>query len=113
MGERLREILLYSDSHPDPRFWCNTYEVIFPKRGTRRSQKERMKQKARRFMVNFWHDTNPDPVRVGRMASTHCRPCSCWMCRYPDGPSISTARRLLYNEEEEAFDDRDNFYWED
>lgn len=51
-------------------------------RALRRSHDERMKAKARRVM-RIWsrlHPGEPDARKLGVNASTHCRPCSCWMC---------------------------------
>jgi hypothetical protein len=52
-------------------------------RAVRRSHEERMKAKARN-LLRVWrrlHPCEPDPREVGRLASTHGRPCSCWLCR--------------------------------
>ncbi len=54
------------------------------KRALRRAHKERVKARTRRIM-RLWHgrlSTGPmDPRKVGVNASTHCRPCGCWMCQ--------------------------------
>lgn len=54
-------------------------------RARRRQDAERMKARARRVM-GLWSRGATDapahsPRAVGRNASTHCRPCSCWLCR--------------------------------
>lgn len=53
-------------------------------RARRRQDEERMKARARRVMA-LWSRGLADapthsPRAVGRNASTHCRPCSCWLC---------------------------------
>jgi len=44
-----------------------------------------MKARARRVMALWSHglsaDAPPSPRAVGKIASTHGRPCSCWLCR--------------------------------
>jgi hypothetical protein len=57
------------------------------KRAERRSQAARSKDRARQVM-RLWHghSANLDPRKVGANASTHCRPCSCHLCRH-DGPT--------------------------
>ena len=54
-------------------------------RARRRQDAERMKARARRVMA-LWgrglsNDAPPSPRAVGKIASTHGRPCSCWLCR--------------------------------
>lgn len=53
-------------------------------RGRRRQDEERSKGKARRLIL-LWsrHRDGDSPTarEIGRIASTHGRPCSCWMCR--------------------------------
>lgn len=53
-------------------------------RALRREQDERVKARTRRIM-QLWSRQVPngvlDPRQVGVNASTHCRPCACWMCR--------------------------------
>lgn len=56
-------------------------------RARRRQDAKRMKALARRVM-NLWSRGISDapvysPRAVGRNASTHCRPCSCWLCSGP------------------------------
>ena len=51
-------------------------------RAERRQQELRAKDKARRFMRQVWRE-EPNPRWVGRLASTHCVPCSCIFCRNP------------------------------
>lgn len=100
MGERIREILLYSDD-PNPRFWCMTYEVIIPSRGKRRHHHNRMKAKAKRVLLQ-WHSGDKEwitPERVGRMVSTHCRPCSCYMCRSDEALRHNDLKRIISMEE--------------
>ena len=54
------------------------------KRALRRSHEQRVKARARRIM-RLWNgrlSTGPlQPRKVGVNASTHCRPCGCWMCQ--------------------------------
>lgn len=63
MGERLREVLLYSDEQPDPRFWCNTYEVVEAKRGKRRQADDRIKHKDRSFQIKRAYRRDVDDFR--------------------------------------------------
>lgn len=53
-------------------------------RAKRRGHAERMKGRAKRIM-RLWFGrlgtTSFDKRSVGRNASTHCRPCGCWMCQ--------------------------------
>lgn len=52
-------------------------------RARRRQDEQRMKARARRIMA-LWSrglfTPASSPRAVGRNASTHCRPCSCWLC---------------------------------
>lgn len=52
-------------------------------RARRRQDAERMKARARRIMA-LWARGNPadvpSPRAVGKIASTHGRPCSCRLC---------------------------------
>ena len=53
------------------------------KRAIRRGQALRMKNRARRTM-RWWAgrwEAPVDPRDLGVNTSTHCRPCSCWMCK--------------------------------
>lgn len=49
--------------------------------GYRRNQVRRAKAKAR-AVARRWVDASyaDDPRAIGKLASTHCRPCSCEMC---------------------------------
>jgi hypothetical protein len=53
-------------------------------RAKRRGHAERMKSRAKRVM-RLWFGrlgvTTFDQRQVGLNASTHCRPCGCWMCQ--------------------------------
>lgn len=53
-------------------------------RAKRRGHAERMKGRAKRVM-RLWSShlgiTTFDARQVGLNASTHCRPCGCWMCQ--------------------------------
>ncbi len=50
----------------------------------RRGHEQRMKSRAKRIM-RLWFGRlgvkGFSPRAVGRNASTHCRPCGCWMCQ--------------------------------
>ena len=53
------------------------------KRAMRRAHDQRAKDRAKRVM-KLWFGPKewpPDPRKVGVNASTHCRPCGCWMCQ--------------------------------
>lgn len=51
-----------------------------PSRAVGRHHLERVKAKVRRVMRwGAWGEPTPD--RVGHLASTHMRPCSCAMCQ--------------------------------
>jgi hypothetical protein len=61
-----------------------------------------MKERAKRVMKRWYGRLRPvpdDPREIGRNASTHCRPCGCWMCQ-ADGREVPPPR-------ERAFADRD------
>jgi len=45
----------------------------------RREAMARSKEKAKRILKLIGFDATPQ--QVGRWASTHCRPCSCDLCR--------------------------------
>lgn len=52
-------------------------------RAERRAHDDRVKARTRRVM-RLWSVRRvaaPDPREVGVNASTHCRPCGCWMCQ--------------------------------
>ena len=52
------------------------------KRAERRSHERRMKARARWVMRLWFRGRFPIDARVvGIYASTHCRPCGCWMCQ--------------------------------
>ena len=53
------------------------------KRAKRRDHQLRMKRRARRVMRLWFGNWLQviDPRQVGVNASTHCRPCGCWMCQ--------------------------------
>lgn len=54
-------------------------------RAFRRNQTIRAKRKALIVLKDSW-DYNPkdvDPRNIGKVASTHGKPCSCWMCGNP------------------------------
>lgn len=58
----------------------------FKGRALRRAHDQRIKARTRRIMrLWFGRFTKepPDPRKVGVNASTHCRPCGCWMCQAP------------------------------
>jgi hypothetical protein len=67
------------------------------KRAARRGQTERMKARARRIMRlwAFGRQREFDARDVGRNASTHCRPCACWMCRY-EGREVPPRRERAF-----------------
>lgn len=70
-------------------------------RARRRQDAERMKARARRVMTLWTHgltDGDPSPRAVGKVASTHGRPCSCWLCR---------GRKDVAPKRERGFDLRD------
>jgi len=53
------------------------------KRAERRAAERRMKSRARRVM-RIWAVNRQNPVSqkaVGVNTSTHCRPCSCFLCQ--------------------------------
>jgi hypothetical protein len=71
---------------------------VSAKRAKRRGDELRMKGRARRIM-RLWlrgRFQPLDPCKVGVNASTHCRPCGCWMCQEP--------RREIPQPRERAFD---------
>jgi len=67
-------------------------------RARRRQDEQRMKARAKR-LVRAWSfgfsTDNIPPREVGRIASTHGRPCSCFLCRNENGSySIADRRRI-------------------
>jgi hypothetical protein len=53
------------------------------KRAERRHHLARIKARIRRYVASWgYRHLTSDPAFVGHMASTHGRPCSCWMCRH-------------------------------
>ena len=64
-------------------------------RALRRHLESRARKRAYRI-ARWWfmlgtRIEDPPPAFVGRMASTHCRPCSCIFCkrpRYSDKPRV-------------------------
>jgi hypothetical protein len=51
-------------------------------RALRRAQLQRMKARARRvLLLRVSGRAQLDPVQIGIHASTHGRPCSCWLCK--------------------------------
>ena len=54
-----------------------------PMRARRRQDEQRMKARARAVMALWTRGLPtpaPSPRAVGKIASTHGRPCSCWLC---------------------------------
>ena len=52
-------------------------------RARRRQDEQRMKARARAVMALWTRGLPtpaPSPRAVGKIASTHGRPCSCWLC---------------------------------
>lgn len=49
-------------------------------RAYRRHQARLAKRRAYGFLRIWWGLPDPLPAHVGIFASTHCKPCSCWMC---------------------------------
>ena len=50
----------------------------------RRHQTQKAKKKAFNFLTELWGISDisllPGKGQIGLWASTHCCPCSCWMC---------------------------------
>jgi hypothetical protein len=71
----------------------------FGKRAKRRGDELRMKSRARRVMrLWFGNRFMPfDPRKVGVNASTHCRPCGCWMCQEPGREIPPPRERAFYD----------------
>ncbi|MEX2264245.1 MAG: hypothetical protein WD696_19985 [Bryobacteraceae bacterium] len=72
-------------------------------RAVRRAHDRRMKVRARRIM-RLWfagktYELRLDPRDVGRNASTHCRPCGCWMCQ-ADSKEIPPLRERPFDDPE-------------
>lgn len=59
----------------------------------KRHHQQRIKEKSVRTM-KLWYHSGMSDRQIGRNASTHCRPCSCWMCqqgnRRPESKFIGT-----------------------
>lgn len=69
------------------------------KRARRRGDLLRMKSRARRVMKMWFGDRVDrfDPRQVGLNASTHCRPCGCWMCQEP-GREVPQPRERAFHD---------------
>lgn len=69
-------------------------------RAMRRAQDQRMKSRARRTM-HLWlgQRAQLDPRQVGVNASTHCRPCGCWMCQ-ANRKAIPASRERVFDHPE-------------
>jgi hypothetical protein len=66
-------------------------------RARRRADLRRMKAKAQRIMRRWAAGRYPlDARHVGINASTHCRPCGCWMCQEP-GRQIPQRRERAFD----------------
>jgi len=76
--------------------------MIETPRARRRADSRRIKAKARRIMRR-WHGGRfqEDPRKLGVNASTHCRPCGCWMCQEP-GREIPQRRERAFDYTEES-----------
>jgi hypothetical protein len=71
-------------------------------RARRRADARRMKAKARRIMRKWFGGRfKEDPRQVGINASTHCRPCGCFMCQ-EDGREVPQPRERAFDYTEEA-----------
>ena len=46
----------------------------------RRWQAQQAKRRAWQYLHVWWGIDHPRPGHVGVFASTHCRPCSCYIC---------------------------------
>jgi len=67
-------------------------------RSLRRAHDARVKTRTRRIM-RLWFGRRPvslDPRQVGINASTHCRPCACWMCQ-ADARDIPPLRERAFD----------------
>lgn len=72
-------------------------------RAFRRHQARLAKRRAQHFLHVWWGLPAPEPAHVGIFASTHCKPCSCWMCgnqRAVEGPTRAELRAELTFKEE-------------
>jgi len=70
------------------------------KRAKRRAAEHRMKNIARRVM-RLWAGNRQGPVSpqaVGINASTHCRPCSCYLCQ--PGREVPPMRERAFHDPE-------------
>lgn len=70
-------------------------------RAFRRAQERRVKARSRRIM-RLWFGRLHLPLdarKVGVNASTHCRPCGCWMCQ-ADRKDIPPLRERRFTDSE-------------
>ena len=49
----------------------------------KREREEVAKLRAKRYMKRSWPTDSITPRKVGHMATTHCKPCSCTSCGNP------------------------------
>ncbi len=70
-------------------------------RALRRAHDRRMKARARAVMKrSVWQaagEVSINPREIGRNASTHCRPCGCWMCQYDEREVPPPRERAFYD----------------
>ena len=55
-------------------------------------------------VLDGWGVSDPNPGHVGKVASTHGKPCSCWMCgnaRRIEGPTRKELLAALAHKEQE------------
>jgi hypothetical protein len=74
-------------------------------RAFRREQAQRQKDRARWVWTKFWMGGKPEEPTdqwVGRMASTHCVPCSCSGCKHPKGNRRPRFNRIPTRQERAA-----------
>ena len=68
-------------------------------RALRRAHDLRAKVRAK-VVMKRWYGRRPvstDPREIGRNASTHCRPCACWMCQYDKREVPPSRERAFYD----------------
>lgn len=49
----------------------------------RRSVERKIKGRIKRLFKILWEEDSPSPAHIGRMKSTHFKPCSCVFCGNP------------------------------
>ena len=78
----------------------------------RRSCEKKAKNKAKKSLMAKWPmDEKTDDRRIGRLASTHCKPCSCEMCGNPrKWLGLKSLQERRSEMDSEIYEDEDDYF---